>query len=67
MASLGPNESGKNEVGLSHVLQEHLLLEAKTCPCTAVHFHLGSALAWNQVLHMQGQTKESQSVLSEGN
>lgn len=28
MASLGPNGSDKCEVGLSHVLQEHLLLEA---------------------------------------
>lgn len=68
MTSLGLNESNKDEVGLSHVLQEHLLLEAMhTSPCMAVCLHLGFALAWNQVPHVQGQTRESQSVLSEGN
>lgn len=68
MVSLGPNESDKNGVGLSCVLQSPSGgCASKTCPYVAVQLHLGFALAWNQVLCMQGQTKESQSVLLEGN
>lgn len=50
MASLGPNESDKNEVGLSHVLQEYLLLEARQLRPVRVWLCISTwALPWHGI------------------